>query len=90
MTENKGSMSEVTGYNSPLVPGAARFPVGAPRDDRNGACLSPPAKRAFLLCYAEPLQMGKHDKTGATPPETTGSDGKKSGDDDYTAPDYEP
>jgi hypothetical protein len=38
----------------------------------------------------EPIKAGKHEKTGATPPETTNPDGDDEGKEDFGLPDYEP
>ncbi|MGH3625229.1 MAG: hypothetical protein ACRDQ5_26150 [Sciscionella sp.] len=46
--------------------------------------------RAFLLRFAEPITAGKHEKTGATPPETTPHDGNNPSQEDAGSPDYEP
>lgn len=76
---------------SPLLARGNRAPIG-PLGDRpvDGAGLSPMADRPFLLRFLEPIQAGKHDKTGATPPETTNPDGADEGKEDFGLPDYEP
>ncbi|HSZ30751.1 MAG TPA: hypothetical protein VK784_13485 [Pseudonocardiaceae bacterium] len=52
--------------------------------------LSPVGDRPFLLRFLEPIQAGKHDKTGATPAETANPDGQGEGKEDLGLPDYGP
>lgn len=60
-------MPGVIGDTNPLVPAANRFAVG-PRRAEYGedARLSPRYRRAYPLRFAEPLQMGKHDRRYTT------------------------
>ncbi|MBV9012863.1 MAG: hypothetical protein JO272_12580 [Pseudonocardiales bacterium] len=78
--------------DGPLLSASDRVAVGpvtAPQVDSGG--LSPVGDRPFLLRFVEPIQAGKHDKTGATPPqETTNPDGQTHGKEDFGPSDYEP
>ncbi len=75
----------------PLLSASGRVAVGpvAVRqvDDED---LSPLSDRPFLLRFLEPIKAGKHNKTGATEPETTNPDGDGEGKEDFGLPDYEP
>jgi hypothetical protein len=75
----------------PLLSSSGRVAVGpvtAQQIDSGG--LSSVGDRPFLLRFLEPIQAGKHDKTGATPAETTNPDGQGEGKEDFGLPDYEP
>jgi hypothetical protein len=77
--------------DGPLLSSSGRVAVGpatAPQVDSGG--LSPVGDRPFLLRFVEPIRAGKHDKTGATSPETTNPDGQAEAKEDFTLPDYEP
>jgi hypothetical protein len=82
-------MSTTFEGNGPLMTGGSRFGVTAPYESSQEA-LSAMGDRAFLMRFAEPITAGKHDKTGATPPETTPHDGNDPSQEDYGNPDYEP
>lgn len=76
---------------SPLLTASSRVavgPVAARQVDGGG--ISPIGERPFLLRFLESIQAGKHDKTGATPPETTNPDGQEEAKEDFGLPDYEP
>jgi len=75
----------------PLLASSGRVAVG-PMSARqvDGGGLSPVGDRPFLLRFLEPIRAGKHEKTGATPQETTNSDGQAQGKEDFSLPDYEP
>ncbi|MGH3717972.1 MAG: hypothetical protein ACRDRI_03845 [Pseudonocardiaceae bacterium] len=75
----------------PLLSSSGRVPVGpvATRQIDDGG-LSPVGDRPFLLRFLEPIRAGKHEKTGATPPETTNPDSQDDGKEDFGLPDYEP
>lgn len=75
----------------PLLAASGRVAVGpvtARQVDSGG--LSPVGDRPFLLRFLEPIQAGKHNKTGATPAETTNPDGQEEAKEDFGLPDYEP
>jgi hypothetical protein len=56
----------------PLLSSSGRVAVGLVTARQvDGGSLSPVADRPFLLRFLEPIKAAKHDKTGATPPETT-------------------
>lgn len=75
----------------PLLSPSSRVAVGPATARQIGSeGLSPVGDRPFLLRFLEPIKAGKHDKTGATPPETTNPDGDEEGKEDYGLPDYEP
>jgi hypothetical protein len=82
-------MSAAFEGQSPLITGGSRFGVIAPYEPSQES-LSPLGRRSFLLRFAEPITVGKHDKTGATPPETTPHDGNEPSREDVGSPDYEP
>lgn len=93
MNRARPTVSAVTTEdNSPLLSSSGRVAVGpvtAPQVDSGG--LSPLGDRPFLLRFLEPIRAGKHDKTGATPPDTTNPDGQtEGGREDFGLPDYEP
>jgi hypothetical protein len=80
-----------TAEHEPLLCSSNRVAVGpeaARQVDTEG--LSPVGDRPFLLRFLEPIKAGKHDKTGATPPETTNPDSEEDGKEDQGLPDYEP
>jgi hypothetical protein len=81
----------MAGDGEPLLAAAGRVAVG-PVTDRpiDDGGLSSVANRPFLLRFLEPIRAGKHDKMGATPPETTNPDGGSEGKEDFGLPDYEP
>lgn len=84
-------MSVSQSDSGPLVGLGGRVPVGsAPRAPDDGG-LSPLERRPFLLRFAEPIPIGKHTRTGATPAQTTGGDGQsEESREDFSSPDYEP
>ena len=92
MNRARPTASAVTAEDdSPLLSSSGQVAVGpvtAPQVDRGG--LSPIGDRPFLLRFVEPIPVGKHRKTGATPPATTNPDGGEQGKEDFGLSDYEP
>lgn len=93
MSRARPTVSAVTAEDDgPLLSSSGRVavgPVSAPQVDSGG--LSPVGDRPFLLRFVEPIPVGKHRKTGATPPQdTTNPDSQEQGKEDWGLPDYEP
>jgi hypothetical protein len=92
MNQTRLTVSAVTAADEgPLLSSSGRVAVGpmtAPQVDSGG--LSPVGDRPFLLRFVEPIPVGKHTKTGATPPETTNPDAQEQSKEDFGLPDYEP
>lgn len=83
--------SAIGADGGPLLSSSGRVAVGSVTARQvDGGSLSPVDDRPFLLRFLEPIKAGKHDKTGATPPETTNPDGQDEGKEDFDLPDYEP
>lgn len=84
-------LSMTTEDGGPLLSVSGRIAVGpATVRQVDGGGLSPVDDRPFLLRFLEPIKVGKHEKTGATLPETTNPDGDDEGKEDFGLPDYEP